>query len=548
MRGQADAISNALALLTPFADNTDDVLKVLRAQSRRHARVRARHRRGLRRAQRAQGPAAPADRQLQPGLDGDRQPEPGARRHLPGLPDLPARGRATTARATSFAKDANPLITQLRPAARQISPALIGLDKLSPDLRSLFQGLGPFITAARTGLPATSQVLNNTRPILRRLDPFLRNLTPIFDYLGAYKGEIAAFFGNDAAATQLRSQPINKAVPGPLTESGNLHVLRTLNPMNPEIMAGFPTRLVTNRSNPYTAPGAYDRSSRAAAAGVRQLPVQRRPRCRTRPRRSTPTGPPTWSRASTSSSTGTRTTAAPAPPCVAQAVARAAPSTSAGSPTRGGEYPPAPAPSLSSSREEGGAVRALGRRRHAAAAADAGRDRAARARRRGARAAARAERRHRHAGRPRARTPSRPPSASSRTSATRRSSCWCAATCRRRCSPTTSGGCCGLEGCLSGNVPDTKKGARRPSRPSAARSPTLKPAKVVFGPATFINTAVNRIVDEFGKRQAAAQSQAEQGSQRGARPVAAARRLARRAGASRPGGRAGRQLRSSPST
>ena len=33
MRGQAEAISNALALLTPFADNTDDVLKVLRAQS-----------------------------------------------------------------------------------------------------------------------------------------------------------------------------------------------------------------------------------------------------------------------------------------------------------------------------------------------------------------------------------------------------------------------------------------------------------------------------------------------------------------------------------
>jgi ABC-type transporter Mla subunit MlaD len=174
------------------------------------------------------------------------------------FPTFLREGRATTARATSFAKDANPLIDQLRPAARQISPALIGLDKLSPDLRDLFKGLGPFVGAARQGLPATSQVLNNTRPILRRLDPFLRNLTPIFDYLGAYKGEIAAFFGNDAAATQLRSQPINKAVPGPLTESGNLHVLRTLNPMNPEIMAGFPTRLVTNRSNPYTAPGAYN--------------------------------------------------------------------------------------------------------------------------------------------------------------------------------------------------------------------------------------------------------------------------------------------------
>ena len=41
-------------------------------------------------------------------------------------------------------------------------------------------------------------MLDNTRPLLRRLDPFLRELTPIVDYLGLYKREIAAFFGNDS--------------------------------------------------------------------------------------------------------------------------------------------------------------------------------------------------------------------------------------------------------------------------------------------------------------------------------------------------------------
>jgi hypothetical protein len=57
----------------------------------------------------------------------------------------------------------------------------------------------------------------------------------------------------------------------------------------------------------------------------------------------------------------------------------------------------------------------------------------------------------------------------------------------------------GLEGCLSGNVPDTNKGrAALEKLPTACRElAELKPAKVVFGPATFINTAVNRIVDEF---------------------------------------------------
>ena len=48
-----------------------------------------------------------------------------------------------------------------------------------------------------------------------------------------------------------------------------------------------------------------------------------------------------------------------------------------------------------------------------------------------------------------------------------------------------------LEGCLSGNVPDDKGGPRQP----AARVPRDRradAAKVVFGPGTFINTAVNQ--------------------------------------------------------
>jgi phospholipid/cholesterol/gamma-HCH transport system substrate-binding protein len=269
VRGQAEAISNALALLTPFAENTDDVLKVLRAQSgATRAFVRdtgevftaLSERKGQLRAliensNRVWTAIASRNQEL---ADTFRV-----------FPTFLREGRATTARATVFAKDANPLIDQLRPAARQISPALIGLDKLSPDLRHFFKGLGPFVSAARKGLPATSQVLNNTRPILRRLDPFLRNLTPIFDYLGLYKREIGAFFANDSAATQYTFQPLNKAVPGPLNKSnGNIHVLRVSNPMNPEVMAGFPSRLSTNRSNPYTEPGAYDRLAQG-----RPLPV-----------------------------------------------------------------------------------------------------------------------------------------------------------------------------------------------------------------------------------------------------------------------------------
>ena len=59
---------------------------------------------------------------------------------------------------------------------------------MAPDLRGLFKDLDPLVRVSRRGLPATEQVLDNTRPLLRRLDPFLRNFTPIVDYLGPLQG------------------------------------------------------------------------------------------------------------------------------------------------------------------------------------------------------------------------------------------------------------------------------------------------------------------------------------------------------------------------
>ncbi len=259
VRGQAEAINNALALLTPFAENTDDVLRVLRVQSgatkafvRDTGEVFA-----ALSEQKGQLRGLIANSNRVWTAIGSRDEELADTFRV--FPTFLREGRETTRRATAFALDTDPLIDQLRPAARQISPTLIDLDLLAPDLRSFFRGLGPFVTAAKTGLPATEQVLDNTRPILRRLDPFLRQLTPIVDYLGLYKREIAAFLANDSAATQLVGPSLNEPGKGPLSKNGQLHVLRVSNPMNPEIMAGFPNRLTTNRSNPYTAPGAYDR-------------------------------------------------------------------------------------------------------------------------------------------------------------------------------------------------------------------------------------------------------------------------------------------------
>jgi uncharacterized protein len=81
-----------------------------------------------------------------------------------------------------------------------------------------------------------------------------------------------------------------------------------------------------------------------------------------------------------------------------------------------------------------------------------------------------------------------------------------------------------LEGCLSGNVP--KRGlAQLP--PACTQIARLKPAKVVYGPGTFINTAAGQISDEFIKRRnansaeaaAAADQARKQAAKRGASPA-----------------------------
>jgi phospholipid/cholesterol/gamma-HCH transport system substrate-binding protein len=250
-RGQAEEINTALAHLTPFAEETGDVLRVLRQQSDATRRL-------IRDTGEVFGAITERENQFRELIvNSNRVWEAVASRDeqladtFRVFPTFLREGRATTERTTEFALDTDPLIDQLRPAARQISPTLIQLDALAPDLRGFFQDLGPLVRVSRRGLPATEQVLDNTRPILRRLDPFLRQLTPIVDYLGLYRREITAFFGNGSAATQ--------AIGPGFSSSSPVHYLRVMNPLNPEVMTGYPNRLATNRNNPYTEPGAYDR-------------------------------------------------------------------------------------------------------------------------------------------------------------------------------------------------------------------------------------------------------------------------------------------------
>ncbi|MCW3050703.1 MAG: superfamily protein-like exporter, partial [Solirubrobacterales bacterium] len=83
----------------------------------------------------------------------------------------------------------------------------------------------------------------------------------------------------------------------------------------------------------------------------------------------------------------------------------------------------------------------------------------------------------------------------------------------------------GLEGCLSGNAPAGQVppgGAQGP----CARLAATKPVKVVFGPGTFLNTAVGQIADEFSAEQQRSAAQATSAAN-------AARQLAKAKGMSK---------------
>jgi phospholipid/cholesterol/gamma-HCH transport system substrate-binding protein len=162
------------------------------------------------------------------------------------LPTFQQQSRLTLDRLTAFAHNANPLVTQLRPAARQLSPTLKDLAGAAPDLEHLFRQLPALIHASKAGFPAAQHVLEDARPLVAQVDPFSRQVTPILDFIGLYKRELTAFFANTVASTQAKD-------PGT-----RLHYLRTENPLNLENLAVYPRRLGTNRTNPYAKPNNFD--------------------------------------------------------------------------------------------------------------------------------------------------------------------------------------------------------------------------------------------------------------------------------------------------
>src|SRR3954451_6168554 len=103
------------------------------------------------------------------------------------LPTFEREARTTLRRLDRFADATDPLVTQLRPAARELSPTLQDVRALSPDLRAFSRALAPLIPASKTGFPATERLLADLKPFLQQAHPTLQQVTPILQFIEPYR-------------------------------------------------------------------------------------------------------------------------------------------------------------------------------------------------------------------------------------------------------------------------------------------------------------------------------------------------------------------------
>ena len=191
------------------------------------------------------------------------------------LPTFLRESRETLTRLDDFATDADPVITQLRPSARELGPTLTATGRLAAELEVFFGGLRGAIDAAPSGFGALRGLLDDQLPpLLDRLPSFLDELTPIVTVLRKYRREITAFLANVAAATNATNDE----------GAGVRNYLRTIAPFSPEILASYAQRLSSVRPNPYFGrrglrPGRGTEVVRDAAV---HLGDQRDPRSRRR--------------------------------------------------------------------------------------------------------------------------------------------------------------------------------------------------------------------------------------------------------------------------
>jgi ABC-type transporter Mla subunit MlaD len=163
------------------------------------------------------------------------------------LPTFQRESRTTLERLDAFQANTRPLVQDLIPVARDLSPTLQSVRELSPHLRSLFIDLDDLNKVSRDGLPALRRFLDGLAPVLDQLDPFLANLNPVIDFLDYQRHTVTDFMAG-AGAGHAATLPTYGGQPAPR------HYLRVIPYTSSETLGLHQTRLDENRGSGYLKP------------------------------------------------------------------------------------------------------------------------------------------------------------------------------------------------------------------------------------------------------------------------------------------------------
>jgi ABC-type transporter Mla subunit MlaD len=248
-RGRGDDFSVAIASLEPFAQEVERSLRILDTQSAAVSQF-------IRDGGEVFGALAERQGQLR-GLitNANTVFETTARRNedfataFTIFPTFLRESRATLERLEQFAIDTDPVVTALRPTARELTPTVRELGRLAPELEGFFVALERTIGAAPAGFRATRRLLDDDLPpLLTRLDPWLAQLNPILEVVRQYRQEVTALLANVAAASN--------GIFFDIAANETVHYVRTMAPLAPDAVAAYPRRLDITRANPYLKPAA----------------------------------------------------------------------------------------------------------------------------------------------------------------------------------------------------------------------------------------------------------------------------------------------------
>ena len=179
-----------------------------------------------------------------------------AGRDVPDPADLPARdARRRSGASSSFARNTDPLVRDLREPADDLAPTVRDLGDLSPDLEHLFNEVGPLVDASATGVPAATRFLARRRAGAG-LDPHL----PAPSSTRSWPTCRSAATSSASSSRQAAPTLAGTGVGGYRANGAGEHYLNQMAIIDERSLLQRTTRPPWDRGNAYVAPNAYPRA------------------------------------------------------------------------------------------------------------------------------------------------------------------------------------------------------------------------------------------------------------------------------------------------